>query len=147
MEVHGRLSNKYSIAVIENNPADVMLLRLALAQAGFEYESSEIRDGKFAFKSLLHTTTPPDLVITDANLPGISLEEILTRIKQSESLKHVPVIVVSGMQDPWLIEHALKWGASDYVVKPFNVDGWLRLAEHLKKIVEDYRQGGKASSA
>ena len=136
---------KFSIAVIEDNPADIMLLRLALAQAGFEYEVLEIADGKSAFKSLLHTSKAPDLVITDANLPGITLEEILSQIRQSEFLQSVPIIVISGMQDPWFIDDALKRGATDYIVKPFDLQGWIGLAEHLKKVAEGLRR--KASSA
>lgn len=138
---------KFSIAVIEDNPADIMLLRLALAQAGFEYEVLEIADGKSAFKSLLHTSKAPDLVITDANLPGITLEEILSQIRQSEFLQSVPIIVISGMQDPWFIDDALKRGATDYIVKPFNVEGWSTLASYLKKILEDRQQNGDCASA
>jgi PleD family two-component response regulator len=59
----------------------------------------------------------------------------------------IPIVVLSGLTDSLLIERALECGASDYIVKPFNLDGWLRLAEHLKQMVEDYRRGGKASSA
>ena len=64
---------------------------------------------------------------------------MIARLKQSEALKHVPVIVISGMVDPSVIERTRSSGAADYIAKPSNLEGWFQLGERLKQAVETYR--------
>jgi DNA-binding NtrC family response regulator len=125
----------YSLAIIEDNPADMKLFRIALDDADFPHQVCEIPNCGSAFQSLLTTKTPPHLVLTDANLPAMALEEVLTHIKRSEACRNVPIIVISGMTNPQLAENAVKWGAAEYIQKPSDLDGWVGLAKYLKKVV------------
>lgn len=59
----------------------------------------------------------PDIVILDLMLPGIPGEEVLIKMKSSETLKHIPVIVFSNKSDESDIKQNLASGAIDYLVK------------------------------
>lgn len=66
---------------------------------------------------LLAEQYQPDIVILDLMLPGIPGEEVLIKIKSSETLKHIPVIVFSNKSDESDIKQNLANGAIDYLVK------------------------------
>lgn len=100
--------------MIEDNPADVTLLRVALNTVGLQHQLRQIRNGRGA----------------------IGCEELLSCLRQSESLKTVPVIVISGSGDPGMSDRLRACGADDYISKPANLEGWLKLGEYLKRAVQ-----------
>jgi CheY-like chemotaxis protein len=126
---------KYLIAVIEDNPTDIMLLRLALDRTGLLYELREISDGKSALQSLADGR-PVDVIITDLVVPGMDFEQLLTGLKRTSD---VPVVVMSGMRDPKLAQRIKERGAADFLVKPANLDGWWTVGERLKAILENVK--------
>ncbi len=62
----------------------------------------------------------PDLIILDLNLPGTDGREVLTTIKQSETLKTIPVVVLSTSSNPKDIEACYQSGCNSYMLKPMN---------------------------
>jgi CheY-like chemotaxis protein len=67
----------------------------------------------------------PDLVILDLNLPGTDGREVLAAIKQSQTLKIIPVVVFSTSSNPKDIEVCYQLGCNSYMRKPMN-NGELR---------------------
>ncbi len=63
---------------------------------------------------------PVDLVLLDLIMPDINGREVLARIKQSEHLRALPVIMISGRQDMDQIVDCIQVGADDYLLKPVN---------------------------
>lgn len=63
-----------------------------------------------------------NLVILDMDLPDIHGLDLLRIIKDKDEFCHVPIIILSGSNDPELIRSCLKIGASDFVRKPFNIE-------------------------
>lgn len=61
-----------------------------------------------------------DLVLLDLVMPNIDGREVLARIKQSEQLRAIPVIMISGRQDMDQIVDCIQVGADDYLLKPVN---------------------------
>ena len=61
-------------------------------------------------------------IILDMELPDIHGLDFLRRLKAIEEFCHIPVVVLSGTNDPETVRQALKAGASDFVQKPFNVE-------------------------
>ena len=61
---------------------------------------------------------PIDLVLLDLLLPGMDGYKILTKIRADRSLEHIPVLVLTGVDDSQSATRCLKMGADDYIVKP-----------------------------
>jgi CheY-like chemotaxis protein len=64
----------------------------------------------------------PDLIILDLNLPGTDGREILVMIKQTNSLKAIPIVVLSTSSNPKDIEACYQSGANSYMLKPMNIN-------------------------
>ena len=60
------------------------------------------------------------MIICDINMPGVDGITLIGKLKQTEKVRHVPVIMCSAMHEQQFIVNALKAGAVDYIVKPFN---------------------------
>ena len=71
----------------------------------------------------------PDLIVSDARLPGHSGIEILRRIRQADL--DVPVIMMTAFGTPALIEMALALGAIHVLNKPFDVDHLVKIATEI----------------
>ncbi len=72
------------------------------------------------FKILNNTDI--NLVILDMELPDKHGLDLLREIKDKDEFCHIPIIILSGSNDPKLIRDSLKVGASDFVKKPFNIE-------------------------
>ena len=93
------------ILVIEDNPADVELLRWALEDAGLDCELTVIDDGRDALDFVLQrgkhaASSPPDLAILDWNLPKNDGLEILEGLRGNHAFDGVPVAVLSSSSSP-----------------------------------------------
>ncbi len=84
-----------------------------------EYGVSQAQGGQEAL-SLLRSK-PFHLVLLDIEMPDMDGFEVLRQMKEDPSLRDIPVIVVSGMEDKASFERCLEIGAVDYVTKPFDL--------------------------
>lgn len=66
------------------------------------------------------TTNPPDLILLDLNLPGIGGMELCRIIKNNPETKHIPIIILSMKSTSEDKIAGLKYGADDYITKPFH---------------------------
>ena len=85
----------------------------------------------------------PALVLLDVSMPGMDGFEVCRRLKENPDTKDVPVIFVSGFEDPGDIAKVFETGGADYVTKPFipevvkaRAGVYLQLARALKKLSE-----------
>jgi CheY-like chemotaxis protein len=121
------------IILIEDNPADVFILEMALKQATVPVQLTHINSGEKAIKYLTDgaVSRKPDLVLLDVSLPKVSGFEVLETIRANEELKGLPVVVMSGAEDPAEIEYCYRAGANSYIIKPPQLDETLLLIDHL----------------
>ena len=85
-------------------------------------------DGDEALNFLFHTgqyadpaTSPvPSLVLLDLNLPGLDGREVLSQVKQDETLRSIPVVVLSTSNNPKDIRAYYQTGVNSYLIKPIN---------------------------
>lgn len=102
------------LLIVEDEPAYVDALEVALAQEGFDVRSAgDGRSGLAAFREM-----DPDLVLLDLMLPGISGLDVLRTIRVVST---VPVIVLSAKDAEADVVAALEVGADDYLRKPYSV--------------------------
>ncbi len=105
------------VLVVEDEPALAMLLAYNLEAEGFSVERIERGD-----EAELHIAeTPPDLVILDWMLPGVSGLEICRRLRARDITRTLPVIMLTARGEEGERVRGLSVGADDYVVKPFSV--------------------------
>jgi two-component system, chemotaxis family, chemotaxis protein CheY len=115
-----------SILIVEDDESIRDLLRLHLAAAGYEVHVAEdaIAAGYMVLRS------PPDLIITDINMPHMDGFEFIAALKADRSLPTIPVIFLTSMEDGDLRGKEL--GAVGYITKPVRADRLLSLvAQHV----------------
>jgi len=83
----------------------------------FHFDVELAKDGLEA-KSLYEKNTY-DLVVSDIEMPNMNGFEFLTWIRRSSSRKNTPVIMLSSLDSPEVIERCTRIGANAYIVKPF----------------------------
>jgi len=105
------------IMVVEDEEALTLLLRYNLEAEGYEVES--VARGDEAEIRLREA--PPDLVLLDWMLPGLSGIELCRRLRAREDTKRLPVIMLTARGEEAERVRGLSTGADDYVVKPFSV--------------------------
>ena len=103
------------ILVADDDPLMVRLLTVTLPP---EYEVVQAMDGLQTVA--LAEATVPDLVLLDVNMPGMNGFEVLRRIKQSEKLRKVKVIMVTARTDEADRNLGLQLGADAYLAKPYS---------------------------
>lgn len=102
--------------VVDDSPTMRRIVINALKQFGFT-EVVEAEDGQDGLDKL--NAEPVDFVITDWNMPNMTGLELLKVIRSTDSLQHLPVLMVTTRGLKSDIVDALKAKANNYVVKPF----------------------------
>jgi signal transduction histidine kinase len=128
------------ILIAEDDPAAARILRQILEQIG--YRVTVACDGTEALR-LLEEEGPPDLLLLDWMLPGVSGLEICHLARGRWDPLSLPILMVTAKTDPESVYAAFDAGASDYVGKPFRgAELRARIAAHLrtKRMVEERRR-------
>ena len=129
----------FDILLVEDNPGDVRLTREALKGSKSSISLSVVGDGVEALAFLrrenghVHALRP-DLILLDLNLPKKDGREVLAEIKTDESLRRIPVIVLTTSQAEQDILKAYDLNANCYITKPVELDQFIKLV----KSIEDF---------
>lgn len=127
------------ILLVDDNPADVVLMREALACSKHKSCISNVADGRQAM-SFLHHLGPyanaprPDLVILDLNLPKKDGRAVLAEVKAEVALHCIPVVIFSTSRSMIEICRSYELGANCYVSKPGNLDEFF----YVVKAIEEF---------
>jgi chemotaxis family two-component system response regulator Rcp1 len=126
------------ILLAEDNPADVYLIREALREHGVDCPVRVVWDGKEVLQ-FISDAVPAEhglgLIILDLNLPRHDGIEVLQRLRQSEGLALVPVVVLTSSDSPRDRVVASDLGAACYVRKPSSLEQFLSLGGLFKKLL------------
>lgn len=132
-----------SILIVDDNRLNVQLLSEILQRRG--YCVNAVGSGGLALQSAL--TSPPDLVVLDIQMPDVDGYEVCQQLQSFEELAAVPIIFISGRDDPLDKVKAFAAGGVDYVTKPFHaeeilarVDTHLRLRQLQRELQEQNRR-------
>lgn len=125
------------ILLAEDNPADVYLIRTALAEHGVDLPLEVVADGEDVLQVLRRPTPEYQLclIILDLNLPRHDGIEILQQVRDSERLAAIPVVVLTSSDSPRDRVIASQLGAARYLRKPSNLDQFLSLGAIFKEIL------------
>ncbi|MEM7058352.1 MAG: response regulator [Pseudomonadota bacterium] len=103
------------ILLAEDEPNIVAPLQYLLNRAGFDVDVHE--DGHAALQAALED--PPDVMVLDVMLPGIDGFEILSRLRNDQRSRNLPVLMLTAKGQREDRERALKTGANLFITKPF----------------------------
>ena len=104
------------VLVVDDILANVRLLEAKLAAEYFEVVTA--MNGADALEAVQRTR--PDIVLLDVMMPGIDGIEVCRRIKQNPATQHIPVVMVTALDQPEDRVRGLEAGADDFLTKPVN---------------------------
>ena len=104
------------ILIVDDQPENCAVLQRRLEKEG--HTCLSVNDGAAALERL--AAEPFDLVLLDIMMPGMDGREVLRRIKTDETLRHIPVIMISALDQLESVVQCIERGAEDYLPKPFN---------------------------
>jgi CheY-like chemotaxis protein len=118
------------ILLVEDNEGDILLTREALEDAKIHVKLSVAKDGKEAIDFLNKQgkyidASLPDLILLDVNLPKKNGHEVLKYIKEKETFKQIPVIMLTTSSSERDINLAYNNYVSCYITKPVDVNEFL----------------------
>jgi DNA-binding response OmpR family regulator len=105
------------VLVVDDEPDTVELIRDTLKAEGFR--TLVAYQGKEALEVIART--PPDLVILDIMMPGITGFEVLETLSRDPETKNIPVVILTGRGMDQDVQRGLALGAKRYMSKPFDV--------------------------
>ncbi len=124
---------KKRILVVDDNE---MMREFLLHLLGERFKARGASSSEEAI-AFLSSSELPDLVLTDLNMSGKSGLELLKEIKRSPRTAHIPVIFLSSKNKSEYRIESLKYGANDFIIKPFNpVELQLRIEKALTSTAE-----------
>ena len=106
-----------AILVVDDNDDNRYTLTRRLKRLG--YDNVEVaEDGRMALAKI--AAQPFDLILLDIMMPDVNGYEVLEQVKADERLRHIPVIMISAVDEIDSVVRCIKMGAEDYLSKPFN---------------------------
>ena len=125
-----------SILLIEDNPGDVRLTQEALKEGKILNQITVVEDGVEAMGYLRKKDNQnrPDLIMLDLNLPRMNGREVLAAIKADETLRRIPVVVLTTSDSEQDILNSYNLHANCYVTKPVDLEQFI----HVVRSIEDF---------
>ena len=128
-----------AVLLVEDNPDDIELTRLAFAEAGIEHPLVVARDGAQALDYLFargaHVDRDrdvlPALVLLDLNLPKLDGREVMRAIRAEPRTRGLPVVALSSSAQPFDIDASFASGVDSYLQKPVD---FARFIEDVRRL-------------
>ena len=118
----------YTILAVDDIATNIMLLKAVLSRA--KYKIVTASGGFEALEKV--AAVNPDLILLDIMMPDLDGYEVLQRLKADPAHEDIPVIFLTALHNPEDIVKGFKFGASDYISKPFNHEELItRVAHHI----------------
>jgi len=127
----------FEILMVEDNPADALLLTEAFKENRISGHLNVVGDGEEALdylnkKGKYPNAKTPDFILLDLNLPRMDGRAFLKRVKSEGLFKSIPVIVLTSSRSDLDIREVYELNAACYIVKPSNLDGYTETAKKIQ---------------
>lgn len=123
---------------MEDNPADARLTKEAFQETGISHRLYVVEDGVEAMSFLQRKggyadAVRPELILLDLNLPKKDGRQVLLEIKSDESLRRIPVVVLTTSVADNDVLRAYESQANAYITKPVDMDRFLEIVNAIDK--------------
>ena len=126
------------ILLVEDDAADALLIRDALAERGGARAVTRVEDG---IAALEHLRAPgasrPDLILLDLNMPRMNGHELLGVLKADQALRTIPVVILTTSESPVDVHRAYTGHANAYVVKPMTLTAFTHAVRSIDEFFLD----------
>jgi two-component system chemotaxis response regulator CheY len=119
----------FAILLVDDSPTILNLLSMTLSQAGYMVTTAS--DGVEALE--LAQVTQVDIVITDVNMPRMDGLTLITRLRELEHYRNIPIVVLSTQQSPLDHGQGKEAGADVYLDKPVSSGDLLGCIDKMLK--------------
>jgi len=126
------------ILLVEDSPRDLELTLIALSRSQLANEVIVVNDGAEALDYLLcqgnyreRPTGNPAVVMLDLKLPKVDGVEVLQKIRETEEMKHLPVVMLTSSREERDLIRSYSLGVNAYVVKPVEFQQFLDAVREL----------------
>jgi CheY-like chemotaxis protein len=124
------------ILVVDDDPADVLMIEEALEQSGVEKTIDVVSDGEeaiaFLHRSGRHVTAVrPDMILLDLNMPRMDGRQVLSQVKADPDLRTIPIVVLTTSNADTDILSSYRLQANAYVTKPIDLDEFNAVVRHI----------------
>ena len=139
MTTFGEAGKPMEVLLVEDSPGDVRLTQEAFRDANTSIHLHVASDGVEALAFLRHQGTHvdaprPDIILLDLNLPKMDGREVLAHIKEDDSLKMIPTVILTTSDAEADIVKCYQLHANCYLKKPVQLDAF----EMLVKSINDF---------
>jgi two-component system sensor histidine kinase/response regulator len=128
-------NHDYTILIVDDVDANVLLLRLLISKAG--YKTMTALNGRDALEAV--NKQKPDLILLDIMMPVMDGHEVAKRLKETPEYADIPIIFLSALNSTEDVVQGFRFGAADYISKPFNKDELLTRINHQISLIEAKR--------
>ena len=118
MNTNSEIENKGNILLVDDIPDNLQLLSDLLLKLGYTVRS--VTSGRMALKTV--QVKRPDVIILDIKMPEMDGYQVCKALKKDESLRTIPVIFISALDDVFDKVNAFNLGGVDYLTKPFQIE-------------------------
>ena len=118
------------VLIADDDEINLLLLRETLEGAGFEVVAAS--DGAEALN--LAALDRFDAALLDVQMPNVDGHEVCRRLRAAEATRHLPIVMITGRDDPASIEKTYEAGATDFIAKPVN---WTLIPHRLVYILRN----------
>lgn len=130
-------SRPVNILLIEDNPGDVRLTQEAFKEGRLSINMEVVMDGVEAIKYLkkeppYQSATMPDLILLDLNLPKRDGREVLAEIKSDDTLKCIPVVILTTSNAEQDILKSYHLHVNCYINKPVDFDNFFNIIQKIE---------------
>ena len=122
---------KLNILLVEDNRIEIVKLKRAIVHLEMLHEVTEAENGEEALHLLREKKVNPDLVLLDLNMPKMNGLEFLSIVRQDESLKYLPIVILTTSSNTRDLTEAYSLGVAGYILKPLKYDDYVRKIQHI----------------
>ena len=131
---------KFRVLIIEDSPTDQKALTFLLTKR-LNCEVETALDGVEGLSKLSNQRY--SVVFLDMLMPKMNGDTVLAKIRDRKETANVPVVIISGNDDPQFIKSVLKMGVYDYILKPYNKGSTIeRLVATFERLKTDMKECG-----
>jgi len=122
------------IILADDDPDDCLIFSQVASEVNAKFKITCLNDCE-SLLEYLNTSSPPDIIFLDLNMPLLSGQDCLKKIKERAEWRNIPIVIYSTATRKDIIEECYKLGASLYIAKPNESN---RLKETISWVIEKF---------